>query len=502
MSHSCVQETELMNIETAHYHEEDKIRVLYEASYKGCVSTLNSLLQEDPGLLYKISSQTIFIETPLHISASHGHLDFTKTLLSHKPELALEKNSSQSTPLHLASAEGHIDIMKKLLEAREEACLVRDQEGRIPLHYAVIRGRTEVARELVKAKPESLSFLDNGYTVFHLCVIYNHLETLKGLVELELASSGELLFSKRSDTMGNTIFHLAVSSKQVETIKYLLLISKATELASLKNDMGLTAYDILKRSPRDFKTLEIQVMLMECPGIRTENNGIFQTLSHSPPPQDARPQIRRKKKRNCLIRILKWIGGWFRHRGDWVEEMRGNLSLVSTVITSITFQSLINPPGGSIQQGLSPSEALNCTNLDNKGRYCPGEAVSSIHHEDEFLRYVICNTICFMSSLSVTLLLFSGVPMKNKALIWLLCIGMCVTLTTLVLAYLKAMNMVMPNHLSINDAVWTTTGASIMAWCGLLGLIMVLITLRLIIWIVKKFVRAIRKLFACGIRES
>ncbi|KAI9119866.1 hypothetical protein K1719_009255 [Acacia pycnantha] len=82
-----------MNIETAHHHEEDKMRVLYEASYKGCVSTLNSLLQEDPGLLYKISSQTIFIETPLHISASHGHLEFTKTLLSHKPELALERNS-------------------------------------------------------------------------------------------------------------------------------------------------------------------------------------------------------------------------------------------------------------------------------------------------------------------------------------------------------------------------------------------------------------------------
>ncbi|KAI9119838.1 hypothetical protein K1719_009227 [Acacia pycnantha] len=414
-----------MDIETAHHHEEDKMRVIYEASYKGCVSTLNSLLQEEPGLLYKISSQTIFIETPLHISASHGHLDFTKTLLSHKPELSLERNSSQSTPLHLASAEGHIHIVKQLLEAREEACLVRDQEGRIPLHYAVIRGRTEVAGELFKAKPESLSFLDNGYTVFHLCVIYNHLETLKGLVELELTISGELLFSTRPDAMGNTIFHLTVSSKQVETIRYLLSMPKAIELANLKNDVGLTAYDILKRIPRDFKTLEIQVMLMEHSGIKTENNGIFQTHSLSPSPQVARPQIRRKKKRNCLIRILKWIGGWFKHRGDWVEEMRGNLSLVSTVIASITFQSLINPPGGSIQQGLSGSSnaPLSCTRLDDNKDYCPGEAVSSFLLQRAFLWYVICNTISFMSSLSVTLLLVSGVPMTRKALIWLLSIG-------------------------------------------------------------------------------
>ncbi|KAK4270517.1 hypothetical protein QN277_023546 [Acacia crassicarpa] len=118
---------ELMNIEIGHHQEEDKMRVLYEAPYEGCVSTLNSLLQQDPGILQKISSQTMFIETPLHLSASHGHLEFTKTLLSQKPELALEKNSLRSTPLHLASVEGHIDIVKQLLVARAEACLVRDQ---------------------------------------------------------------------------------------------------------------------------------------------------------------------------------------------------------------------------------------------------------------------------------------------------------------------------------------------------------------------------------------
>ncbi|KAK4269126.1 hypothetical protein QN277_022323 [Acacia crassicarpa] len=472
-----------MNIETAHDHEVDKMRVLYDASYKGCVSTLNSLLQEDPGLLYKISSQTILIETPLHISASHGHLDFTKTLLSHKPELALERNYSQSTPLHLASAEGHVDIVKQLLEAREVACMVGDQEGRIPLHYAVIRGRKDVVLELIRAKAESSKILDHlGKTIFHLCVTYNQLEILKELVnKLDTHGTHELLIKGDLDGK-NTILHLAIMLKQVETVMYLLSIPKAKELVRLKNDMDLTAYDILKRSPRDFKTLEIQVMLMEYSGIRTENNRIS--------------QIRRKKKRNCLIGILKWIGGWFRHKGDWLEEMRGNLSLVSTVIASITFQSLINPPGGPIQQGLSglSNAPLNCTTLYDNESYCPGEAVSSFRFQGSaFSEYVICNTISFMSSLSVTLLLFSGVSMKNKALIWLLSIGMCVTLTTLALAYVCALAMVMPRHLQQNNAVSMTIESAIFAWCGLLGLIMVLITLRLIIWSVKKFVRAIRK---------
>ncbi|XP_028752080.1 uncharacterized protein LOC114711819 [Neltuma alba] len=278
-------------------------------------------------------------------------------------------------------------------------------------------------------------------------------------------------------------------------------------MASLENDMGLTAYEILKRSPKDFKTLEIQVMLMEYSGTRDDEKNGIHTPSHTSPPV-ARPRIRRKKKkkRNCLIRLLKWIGGWFKHKGDWVEEMRGNLSLVSTVIATITFQSLVNPPGGFIQQGLSqgPSniEALNCTVLSNNKSYCPGEAVSSFHSQSLFLEYVIYNTISFISSLSVTLLLISGVPMKNKALIWLLSIGMCITLTTLALAYLVALLMVMPDHLRNNKAALITILASILSWAGLLVLVLVLITLRFIIWIVKKFVRAIKKLFTCGIRES
>ncbi|XP_028752074.1 uncharacterized protein LOC114711812 [Neltuma alba] len=276
-------------------------------------------------------------------------------------------------------------------------------------------------------------------------------------------------------------------------------------MASFKNDMGLTAYDILKRNPKDFKTLEIQVMLTDYSGIRAEKNGIH-THSHSSPPV-ARPKPQtRKKKRNCFIKILKWIGGWFKHKGDWVEEMRGNLSLVSTVIATITFQSLINPPGGFIQQGLSQGssniEALKCTILPNNVSYCPGEALSSFSSQDMFLEYVIFNTISFISSLSVTLLLVSGVPMKNKALIWLLSIGMCITLTTLALAYLTALCMVMPNHLLWNKAGWTTLAASICAWSGLLVLIVVLITLRFIIWVVKKCARLIRKLLTCGIRES
>ncbi|KAF7843550.1 ankyrin repeat-containing protein [Senna tora] len=288
--------------------------VLYEASYRGCVSTLNDLIHQNPLILYKISKTTSF-ETPLHISTSLGHLDFTKALLTNNPKLALELDASRSTPLHVASAEGHIEIVVELLKLYNQVCLFIDDEGRIPLHYAAMRGRIEVARELIKAKPESLSFLDNGKTVFHLCVTYNHLETLKAFVELEIEITGKLLNFTTSDDYGNTILHLAIVLKQVESIRYLLSFSEMREAGSMKNHMGFTAHEIMERSPKDFKILEIQLMLMNAGITKTDQKqGRDDILDHPHP-----PAVPSSRKRNCCIRIFKCIGNWFKHKDNCSE---------------------------------------------------------------------------------------------------------------------------------------------------------------------------------------
>ncbi|XP_054782306.1 ankyrin repeat-containing protein At2g01680-like [Prosopis cineraria] len=472
MSHPSRQETELMNIETAHHREEDKIRVLYEASYKGCVPTLNSLLQEDPGILQKISSQTIFIETPLHISASHGHLEFTKTLLSHKPELALERNSSRSTPLHLASAEGHIEVVMQLLKACEEACLVLDQEGRIPLHYAIIRGRRDVVLELIKKKkkkPESLKILDDkGKTIFHLCVTYNQLDILKDLIELNIDDTHELLIKSDKDG-NNTILHLAILLKQVETVRYLLSIRKIrSEALNLKNDMGYTAADIVERIPKDSKSLEIQVILMEC-GIKFGRRERLDVGS-----EEDRPGKKRWSWRN-VFNVFKSIDRWLEYNGDWLEDMRGNLSLVATVISTITFQAALNPPGSVIQQGIRPGNPdfnltssfntsldegpLGCLPYkDEFGRNrsygpCPGVATHAYRYPDEFRQFIVNNTISFVASLCVALLLVGGVPLKRRFVMGMLSIGMCIALTCLLNAYFAGLNLIIPCNLHTGNAV-------------------------------------------------
>ncbi|XP_050285420.1 ankyrin repeat-containing protein BDA1-like isoform X4 [Quercus robur] len=256
--------------------EDDNITELHDASEKGCMVTLHRLIQKDPHILDKISL-TPFNETPLHISALLGHVDFTRALLALKPQLAMDLDFHKRCPLHLASANGHVEVAHALLRANEDACLVCDQDGRTPLHYAAMRGNIEVVKALIFAKRDLTRVVfDGGETVLHLCVKYNQLETLKLLVE-PVKDDGEFLNSKDHEG-GNTILHIAVMLKQIEIVKFLLSISKVKEDANALNWMGFTALDVLEHSPKDFKRFALQNVLMDA-GVERANN-----QNNLPPP--------------------------------------------------------------------------------------------------------------------------------------------------------------------------------------------------------------------------
>ncbi|KAB1210615.1 hypothetical protein CJ030_MR6G010299 [Morella rubra] len=244
------------------HNEKDNIHVLFEASLSGCVSTLNKLVQRDALILHKISL-TSFSETPLHIAALLGHVEFTRALLSKKPKLAHEVDAYGRAPLHLASAEGHTEIVEALLQVNVDVCLVPDQDGRIPLHFAAMRGRIEIIRYLIAAQPDSIRVNLDGDTVLHMCVRYNRLDALKLLVQ----SSNVEEFLNSKDHHRNSILHVAVMLKQMKTIKYLLSVEKIETEADAKNKMGYTALDLLEACPRDFQCLQIQNILKEA-GVR------------------------------------------------------------------------------------------------------------------------------------------------------------------------------------------------------------------------------------------
>jgi len=208
------------------HDEEENMVALYEASRNGCVSTLTTLIQRDARILDRVSL-TSFSETPLHLSASHGHHEFSRVLISKKPTLAKEVDSLGRTPLHLASAEGHTEIVKALLQANTYACLAFDKDERIPLHLAAMRGRIEIIEELVIALRESIRVNLNGDSVLHLCLQYNHFDALKLLVE---STNGDKLFLNSKDCDGNSVLHLAVMLKQMKVRQQCLWLSTLMKL--------------------------------------------------------------------------------------------------------------------------------------------------------------------------------------------------------------------------------------------------------------------------------
>ncbi|XP_017429740.2 uncharacterized protein LOC108337675 isoform X2 [Vigna angularis] len=180
---------------------------------------------------------------------------------------------------------------------------------------------------------------------------------------------------------------------------------------------------------------------------------------------------------------LNKVGNWLAQKDNdnWLKDIRGNLSLVATVIATITFQSALNPPGG-----VRPPQETGVVACSEGMNPCPGESVLAYSMAEDYRRFLICNTICFISSSAVCLWLVSGLTLSNRFFNWLLSIGMCVTISSLALTYMYGAQMVTANP------VWTTSismfGIVILVWLALLGVVVVVHSLRLFVWILAKLI--------------
>lgn len=86
--------------------------------------------------------------TPLHISATHGHLWAVRLLLDHGAD-PNAIDGAGSTVLHTAVQRGHHDIVRELLRYNADPSSV-DRLGWLPLHYAAEAGDENCMRALLQ----------------------------------------------------------------------------------------------------------------------------------------------------------------------------------------------------------------------------------------------------------------------------------------------------------------------------------------------------------------
>ncbi|KAE8056540.1 hypothetical protein FH972_013308 [Carpinus fangiana] len=353
------------------HDEEENMVELYEASRNGCVSSLNTLIQRDAYIFDRVSL-TSFSETPLHIAALLGHLEFSRALVSMKPELVEEVDSKGRSPLHIASA--------------------------------------------LRAIPR---------------------------------------YSKDHD--GNSLLHLAVMLKQMKTIKYLLSIS---EIETKLNRFGDIAFDVSEAGVR--RSLD-------------PNSNSLLATSNAIGPNAALPT---QSGQSDCSKFRRWWSSLvknFKYQDNWMEETRGTLMVVATVIASMAFQAAISPPGGVWQENTTTG-GFNC-----KQHICEaGTPALAYRWPDDYLKFLSFNTASFFASLSVVFLVVSGFPLSSQLAIWFLTLAMSTAVTFMAITYLWIVVLVIPDHLyptayRMNNWIKYT-------WIGLLVVVGVIHTIHLLSW--------------------
>nr|XP_043626431.1 ankyrin repeat-containing protein BDA1-like [Erigeron canadensis] len=448
---------------------ERREKLLYEASLEGNISTLLMLLQEDPLILNRVTLNH-HGDMPLHVASTLGHTDFVKEILTRNPHLATECDSQKHLPLHLAAAKGHVEVVKALVSANPGTCHARDRDGGNPVHVAAIRGHLDVVKEMVQAQPHAARAMVQQDTILHLCVKHGQFEVLKFLIE----TMGDHEFVNTKDGYGNTLLHLAVADKQIQTINFLLL--NTTIEVNATNTNGETALDILAQATRDLKYQQIMQSLM------THSGGVAAKpeTSFAQVPKGSRSKVQLDRHQTTLpfFSLSKDDDHLTNYHEDWLDRMRNSLMVVASLIATMAFQAGTNPPSGVWQDDSNNNDPLRKA----------GFAVMAYTHQDLYHVFLISNTVGFVSTLSIIMLLISGLPcLKHRFFLWILMVTMWIATTSMSLTYFVSILALIPSPL--RDIVSPIAGGIVIVWIGLLTLLLVGHTVRLIAIPLRGFIR-------------
>ncbi|XP_021738834.1 ankyrin repeat-containing protein BDA1-like [Chenopodium quinoa] len=371
---------------------------IYEVAFKGDENYLKELLNKDELALDRciIAKSCTYMQSPLHIAVEMNHLKFLQEILKLKPKLAeVVDQIKRSTPLHIAAAQkGSLPIVQELLKVKPNMCFVHDQDGMTPLHVAAVNGNTQVLIEFIEKKRQAaLERTARGETILHLCVKNCQLETLKALVEITY----DLELRNSQDSDGNTVLHLAVAYKETEMVRFLLEQGDKIDnnVMNKKDKTIMDIYDLTKiRKDKKYDENKLKTSCWETIlrklGRKTEDE--------STEGEVADKEIKKLLKGHNTLRAEKVLK---RSKDEkWLEEQNTALMVVASCIATLSFQVGINPPGSVWQ--------------DNSNGHEAGTSIMSYDKDVGLYNVVqVSNTIGLMSSLSVILLLISGLPCKR-----------------------------------------------------------------------------------------
>lgn len=254
----------------------------------------------------------------------------------------------------------------------------------------------------------------------------------------------------------------------------LLLSTGAVEVNAL-NRNGSTSLDILKQSPRDLRDSEIEDSLRHAGGSSTKD---LQLIRDEWVPTKG-PQI---AKRLSYQKSSKKPIPKHKHT-DWLDRKRSALMVVASLIATVAFQAGLTPPGGVWQDDYQEDSNGNPADLP----HTVGTAVMATKDPLQYGLFMIFNTIAFLASLSIILLLVSGLPLKRRRWMWIQMVIMWISITAQVLTYFLALRFMSPKSLIAQTMLREVTQISVLTWLCLMLVVFIGNIVRMNLWVLRKY---------------
>ncbi|KAI4380848.1 hypothetical protein MLD38_006990 [Melastoma candidum] len=162
---------------------------------------------------------------------------------------------------------------------------------------------------------------------------------------------------------------------------------------------------------------------------------------------------------------------------DWLGRRRSALMVVASLIATVAFQGTLSPPGGYWQDDYT---AKNSTDKSHHA----GMAVMATTLPEAYAQFMIFNTLAFLSSLSIILLLISGLPLKRRRWMWTQMVITWIALTALTVTYFLAWIHMTPKDKSGVPNI--VIGVSVVLWFCMMGLVFLGNTVRMVRYILRK----------------
>ncbi|MFQ6646891.1 hypothetical protein Gotur_020586, partial [Gossypium turneri] len=304
---------------------------LRKAARTGKVNELYRVIQRNGNVLRRVDDVE-FMETPLHIAAEEGCIEFAMEMMNLKPSFARKLNHQGLSPLHIAVRKGHKEMALRFLEIDKHLVRVRGKKGKTPLHYLCKAGnQLGLLDTFLEASPDYLQDVTiENRTALHIAIQNNRLDVLQLLIRTLKRKDYLWEVVNRKDKDGNTALHIATIHNQPKVLK-LLLNCKADKHAT--NQVGLTALGVAQRHNNRENITILQ--------------GCFIPIVSN---------FKRKLEKQIVMYVTKASLLIFQNMDDISADDSNALLVILGLLLTATYQATLSPPGG-VWQGENTSRS-------------------------------------------------------------------------------------------------------------------------------------------------